>query len=174
MLKRNNHTSGFTLIEVLIALFVLAIGLLGMATLMLASMQSSQGASQRSAATVAAYDLAERMRINRIAAAVAPSPYAVDPATAALPTCFTDVNNTNGCSAADNVQLDLAQWMANLQNSIPDAVAVIDQVNNTTFCVVIFWREPGVADIANVITEPCGVAEAVVDGRAFYTMQVTL
>jgi len=171
MLRPSNSTKGFTLIEVLIALFVLAIGLLGMATLMLASMQSSQGASQRSAATVAAYDLAERMRANRIAAAVANSPYAVDPATAALPNCFTDATNTAGCNNSDRVQLDLAQWSSNLQGNIPDATAVIDQVDNTTFCIVIFWQEPGVADTANALADPCGEDP---NGRAFYTMQVIL
>lgn len=172
MLKRKHSTRGFSLIEVLIALFVLAIGLLGMATLMMASMQSSQGASQRSAATVAAYDLAERMRINSEQAAVAVSPYAGNPATAVLPDCFTNQTNTSGCSSADNVALDRAQWAANLQNSIPDATATIQQVNNTTFCVVIFWREPGVTETADIfIDDPCDEDPA---GRAFYTMQVTL
>jgi type IV pilus assembly protein PilV len=172
MLSRSHRTKGFTLIEVLIALFVLAIGLLGMATLMMASMQSSQGASQRSAATVAAYDLAERMRANRTQAAVAASPYAGNPATAALPLCFTDNTNTTGCSNADNVLLDRAQWTANLRNAIPDAEASVQQINNTTFCVVIFWQEPGVTNTASVLANnPCNVAP---NGRAFYTMQVAL
>jgi len=172
MLSRSHRTKGFTLIEVLIALFVLAIGLLGMATLMMASMQSSQGASQRSAATVAAYDLAERMRTNRTQAAVAASPYAGNPAAAALPLCFTDNTNTAGCSNADNVLLDRAQWAANLRNAIPDAEASIQQIDNTTFCIVIFWQEPGVTNTASVLaTNPCNVAP---NGRAFYTMQVAL
>ena len=167
-------TSGFTLIEVLIALFVLAIGLLGMATLMMASMQSSQGASQRSAATVAAYDLTERMRSNRDQAAVAASPYQGDPSAAVLPACFDSATKTSNCSAADTVALDLAQWSANLQNNLPGAEAFVQQINNSTFCLVIFWDEPGVAETDSVLAEPCGVDEADVDDRAFYNMQVIL
>lgn len=169
MLSRSHRTKGFTLIEVLIALFVLAIGLLGMATLMMASMQSSQGASQRSAATVAAYDLAERMRANRTQAGVAASPYAGNPADSQLPECFTDINNTAGCSAADNVQLDRAQWLLNLRGTVPDAEATIQQLDNTTFCMVIFWRDSG-TELINEAT-PCGIDA---DDRAFYTMQVSL
>lgn len=48
---------GFTLIEVLIALLVLAVGLLGMASLMMTSLQSSQSAYLRSQASLLAQDL---------------------------------------------------------------------------------------------------------------------
>lgn len=171
MLASPRQNTGFTLIEVLIALFVLAIGLLGMATLMMNSMQSSQGASQRSAATVSAYDLAERLRANRTQAAVANSPYAGNPAAAALPLCFTDLANTTGCNAADTAALDRAQWWANLQVNIPGAAATVQQVNTTTFCLVIFWQEPGVATTDSGPATPCGIAP---NGRAYYTTQVTL
>lgn len=166
MLRLSRANRGFTLIEVLIALLVLAIGLLGMATLMMTSMQSSQGASLRSAATVAAYDLAERMRSNPSQSAIANSPYEANPATAVSPACEADAN---GCSAADLVQADLAEWWLNLQNAIPGAEATVDQVNANTFCLVIFWQEPGTV-IPDAAT-PCGVDA---DDRAFYTMQVIL
>jgi type IV pilus assembly protein PilV len=53
---------GFTLVEVLVAALVLAVGLLGLAGLQLASMKSNHSAYLRSQATVAAYDLLDRMR----------------------------------------------------------------------------------------------------------------
>lgn len=168
MLTMHRHTRGFTLIEVLIALFVLAIGLLGMATLMMTSMQSSQGASQRSAATLATYDLVERMRANRDRAAVAGSPYAGNPMAVALPTCH---NVASGCPATDIAQLDLARWRTNLTANIPGADARIQQINNTTFCIVVFWQEPGVTQTASTAVNPCGQAA---NGRAFYNLQVML
>jgi type IV pilus assembly protein PilV len=166
-----NKSKGFTLIEVLIALFVLAIGLLGMATLMMNSMQSSQGASQRSAATVAAYDLAERLRANRTQSAVAGSAYAGNPAAAVLPNCFTNPANITGCSNAETVALDRAQWSANLQGNIPGADAAVQQIDVNTFCLVIFWQEPGVAQTTSAPGDPCGRQA---DDRAYYSMQVTL
>ncbi|MCS6948044.1 MAG: type IV pilus modification protein PilV, partial [Steroidobacteraceae bacterium] len=59
---------GFTLIEALIAVLVLSIGLLGIAGLQLASLQTNSVAYQRSQATMLAYDLLDRMRANRTAA----------------------------------------------------------------------------------------------------------
>jgi type IV pilus assembly protein PilV len=171
LITPSNKGKGFTLIEVLIALFVLAIGLLGMATLMMNSIQSSQGASQRSAATVAAYDLAERLRANRTQSAVAGSAYAGNPAAAVLPNCFTDTTNTTGCSNAENVALDRAQWSANLQGNIPGAEAAVQQINVNTFCLVIFWQEPGVTQTTSAPGNPCGAAP---NSRAYYSMQVTI
>lgn len=55
---------GFTLIEVLVALLILAIGLLGVAGVQLVSMQQTANANLRTQATLHAQDMAERIRIN--------------------------------------------------------------------------------------------------------------
>jgi type IV pilus assembly protein PilV len=59
---------GFTLVEVLVALVVLSIGLLGIASLQLSSLRWNHGASKRSQATLLAYDILDRMRANAPAA----------------------------------------------------------------------------------------------------------
>ena len=56
--------TGFTLIEVLIAMLVLAVGLLGLAGLQATSLKNNQSAYNRSQATQLAYDMADRMRAN--------------------------------------------------------------------------------------------------------------
>lgn len=53
---------GFTLIEVLVAMIVLAVGLLGLASMQIAGVKSSHSAHLRTQATFAAYDLSDRMR----------------------------------------------------------------------------------------------------------------
>lgn len=53
---------GFTLVEVMVTLFIIGIGALGVAGLQLAAMRSNQSAFQRSQATLAAYALVDRMR----------------------------------------------------------------------------------------------------------------
>lgn len=57
-------TEGFTLIEALIAMFVLAIGLLGCASLLAWSLFEGNAALRREQALIAAGDLAERVRAN--------------------------------------------------------------------------------------------------------------
>jgi len=57
--------SGFSMLEVLVAILVLAIGLLGMAGLTATSMRNSHGAYHRNQAVWLAYDVADRMRANR-------------------------------------------------------------------------------------------------------------
>ncbi|NQD37694.1 type IV pilus modification protein PilV [Permianibacter sp. IMCC34836] len=61
--------TGFSMIEILIAVLVLAIGLLGVAALQLASMNGSQEGYARSQATAIAEDLASRVRAGRQQAA---------------------------------------------------------------------------------------------------------
>ena len=59
---------GFTLIEVMVAVLVLGIGLLGFALLQTTSVRFAQSANQRTQATNLAYDLLDQMRSNRVQA----------------------------------------------------------------------------------------------------------
>jgi type IV pilus assembly protein PilV len=56
---------GFSLIEVLIAVLVMALGMLGMAALQAASLRNNLSAYQRSQATIQAYTIVDSMRANR-------------------------------------------------------------------------------------------------------------
>jgi len=63
-----HRQSGFSLLEVLITIVILAIGLLGLAGLTAASMRNNHGAYNRSQAVWLAYDISDRMRANRVVA----------------------------------------------------------------------------------------------------------
>ena len=56
---------GFSLIEIMIAILVLAIGLLGFAMLQTMNLRFTQSANYRTQATNLAYDLLDQMRANR-------------------------------------------------------------------------------------------------------------
>lgn len=58
---------GVGMIEVLVALFVLAIGVLGFSMLQLRALQATAEATDRTMAMIVARDLTDRMRINRLA-----------------------------------------------------------------------------------------------------------
>ncbi len=57
-----HRPGGFTLIEVLVSVLILAIGLLGLAGLQLAGLQNNQSALLRSQATMIAYDIGDKLR----------------------------------------------------------------------------------------------------------------
>lgn len=61
--------AGVGLIEVLIAVAILAFGLLGIAAMQATTLRSSQSASERSEAAIATYAILERMRANYSVAA---------------------------------------------------------------------------------------------------------
>jgi len=67
--SRNKHATGFGLIEVLVALLILALGLLGLARLQADSLQHSHSATNSSHATFLAADVLDRIRANKSNAA---------------------------------------------------------------------------------------------------------
>jgi len=131
------HNKGFTLIEVLIALVILAIGLLGMSSLMMTSMQSSQSAYLRSQASLLAYDLVERMRANSNQAITSDSyVFSLSSEAPTDPTCAS-----TGCTPSQQAQRDLFQWRAALTGSIPGATMVIARTNPNKYVITIAWSE---------------------------------
>ena len=67
-LTANRRQTGATLIEVLVAVLVTVIGVLGAASLQMNSVKFNHIANTRSHATMLAYDVIDRMRANRAAA----------------------------------------------------------------------------------------------------------
>jgi type IV pilus assembly protein PilV len=133
-----NHPSakGFTLIEVLIALVIMAIGLLGMASLTMISLQSSQGAYLRSQATLLAYDIAERMRANHDQAITSNAYTLTTTSSTSDPGC-----KATGCTPNDQAQLDIHEWRTALTESIPGSKAIISRANGNEYTIDISWEE---------------------------------
>ncbi|UXI66318.1 type IV pilus modification protein PilV [Tahibacter amnicola] len=63
--RLTRRAAGFSMIEVLVAIAVIGIGLLGLAALQIFSVKANQSANYRTQATALAYDLMDRMRANR-------------------------------------------------------------------------------------------------------------
>lgn len=107
------NQGGFNLIEVLIALVVLALGLLGLAALQNFSLRANHQSMQRTQATVAIQSIIDRMRANP--AGVAGGNYelpAYTNAPPASPNCASTV-----CTTSDVANYDLAGWIQQLTSS---------------------------------------------------------
>lgn len=63
---KRRHSAGVTLIEVLVAVLVLSLGLLGYAALLAFSLKANQSANFRTQATVIAYEALDMIRANRV------------------------------------------------------------------------------------------------------------
>lgn len=113
-----NRSGGFTLIEVLIAVLVLSIGLLGLAALQTSGLGMNHSAYLRSQATILASDMADRMRANRAALNAYDNVSTTPSATAG---CST----TAGCSSNQLAQDDMVAWAADVAAELPGGVGVV-------------------------------------------------
>ena len=123
--------SGFTLLEILVAMLVLSIGLLGLAGLMASSMRNNLCASHRTQATWMAYDIIDRMRANR-ASAIAGN-YATDLGT---PVACTVAAPTGTVHAQD-----IAAWKSQLACVLPTGDGSILVTDAARATVVIRWDD---------------------------------
>lgn len=130
------RTHGFTLIEVLIAMLLIATALLGTAAMQAYGLKVTQGAQFRAQAVVLGMDLVERIEANN-AAAVAGNYVANLPVSTTAPDC------ASSCSAAEMASYDLDQVQQNLSRQLPDATATISRTGTGPFVytVQIGWKE---------------------------------
>ena len=108
---------GFTLIEVMITIFVVAIGLLAAAGMQAASKKAAFDAIQRSNATALAQEMIERMRANPSQLATYVKNGNRLSAEPASQTC----NRTTLCSTSQMVTHDLFQWWQGLNGNAETA-----------------------------------------------------
>ena len=132
-MKTKVGVRGFTLFEVLIALVVLSVGLLGLASLQTTTLKFNQGAYLRTQATNLAYDMADRMRTNR-AAAISNAYDDVAFATT-LPAC-----NPAAVAGATVAERDISAWRIALICALPLGNGSID-TNGRTVTINVQWDE---------------------------------
>lgn len=126
-----SNASGLTLLEVLIAVVILSIGLLGLAGLQTTSLKFSTSAYYRTQATALAYGLADRMRSDREAALDGQFNGAVEDPP---PACDPDM--APGATAADA----LAAWRNALACRLPAGTGAI-AANGGDVTITVQWDD---------------------------------
>ena len=145
---------GFSLVEVLVALLVLSIGLLGLAALQTTSLKYNTDSYTRTQATIIAYDILDRMRLNPTG--VSAGDY--DAATSA--DAASKVSAYNGCKSSASgckcdastadcntnklATFDLGKWYERLAATLPEAssnLATISRTSANKVTITIRWKE---------------------------------
>lgn len=122
--RSRRHQRGSTLIEILVALVLTAIGMLGLAGTIVATVGLHKVAEHRSTAALLAEDIAERMRAN--ADGARDGGYALSaPFAAALAPGVGDCSATQACAPAVLAASELAEWTARLRQSLPSGTGHI-------------------------------------------------
>ena len=136
LIRGPRRSKGFTLVEVLIALIVMSVGMLGIAGLYVTSMQAGRTSVLQHHAVTLAGDIADRIRANPRAGAA----YGL---AGANNNCVNGgVNCTPGEMAANDIFLWDQQAAATLPNG---AVNIVfnNGVNPPTYQITVSWTEPG-------------------------------
>lgn len=126
---------GFTLVEVLVALLVLSIGMLGIAALYLDSLRASRAALYRTQAVALASDIGDRIRANR------------NPIDAY--DCGGEC--VAGTGGNDVAVTDINAWLANVQRELPGGTCSLTFTAGAAnapnvYDVAVTWTEVGYED----------------------------
>jgi type IV pilus assembly protein PilV len=130
-----NH-GGFSLVEVLIALVIMSVGMLGIAGLYVSSMQAGRTSIFRHNAVTLASDVADRIRAN--------------------PTAGVDYQGPGGnnncvlgnvdCNPAQMAANDIDLWKAQAADTLPNGTITIifdDNPVPPTYQITVTWDEAG-------------------------------
>lgn len=101
------HQQGFSLIEILVSVFVVSIGLLGVARMEVLSKQSGYEALQRTSASMLAHDVMEKMRANPASLV---SYVNLTLGDGSAPTPAVDCSSANCATAPEIASYDVWQW----------------------------------------------------------------
>lgn len=124
----STHAAGFSLLELLVGLIILAIGLLGLAGMQMVALRQNNEAYLRSQATLMAYDIMDRMRANRR--------HALD---GQYVIAYGEQPDSD---LADQVYEDLDLWKDALNATLPGpGDGAVEVVNGTVVTVNIRWNE---------------------------------
>lgn len=126
------------MIEVLVAIVVLSIGLLGLAGLQATGLRNNQSAYLRTIATQQAYDMADRIRANPNG--VLAGQY--DSISTAIPSTPPTDCVTNNCTTSDMAAYDAYAWKTATANLLPSGKSAVTRpAGSTRFTVTVMWDD---------------------------------
>lgn len=131
-----HRQTGFTLLEIMIALVIFSVGLLGLAGLQAGGLRSTTTAQYRTIATIQAYDMADRIRANP--RGVSDGNYnALNNTTPSSTDCVTAT-----CTAAQLAAFDYYEWQKATATALPGGHGTVAGGGaGSQFTVTVMWDE---------------------------------
>ncbi len=125
--------AGFTLLEAMISFLVLAIGLLGLAGLQVQGMRFNTESYARSQATFLAYDMLERMRLNRGQAAT-----------------YAGGDPGGACGGGGSLAMnDRICWHQTVAATLPGGTATIVNDGLDRYTITMSWMDMNSGQVRN-------------------------
>lgn len=134
----NNAMKGFTLLEVMIALVIFSVGLIGLAGLQSTAVEDNSRSYYRVQANFLAYDILDRMRANRDLALS--GNYIIGLGQPSATSC----NGLTTCSPATMADADRYEWKQALVNNLPSGEGTVQRPGtNLTdpFVITVQWDD---------------------------------
>lgn len=134
----SSRSAGFSLVEVLIALIIMSVGMLGIAGLYVHSMQAGRTSLFRHNAVTLAGDVADRIRAN-------PSAGITYAGAGADNNC---VAGGIDCTPDEMAAHDIMLWKQQAANTLPTGDVAVQFDNAAapappTYTIAVTWSEPG-------------------------------
>jgi type IV pilus assembly protein PilV len=162
--RKSYSSGGFSLVEVMVAVLIISIGLLGIAKMQALALSSTGNARLRALASLEAASLASAIRANRTYWAASATAVGTDlvvktsgatVASSSDGTLTTAANCAFGgsnapCTTGSLAAYDVQQWATQINNLIPGVISTIDctlpAVGTPVTCTIqINWTENEVA-----------------------------
>lgn len=139
---------GLGLLEVLIALVVLSVGLLGATTMSLQAQTAAQHAEWQHRALRAAQTITQAMRSNP--SAMTQGAYTAEHSDATVSLTANHPCHSWACHPTARAEHDVLAWQAHLATQLPDGRGILQMTGPTQRRIVVMWSSPS----ANAVT-PC-------------------
>lgn len=115
MTHQFNKSSGFTLLEVMVAMVIFSVGMLGLAGIQGIALQNNSTAYMRTIAMQQSYNMSDILRANKAAdGSIAADFSALTTTLITAPTkdCAAD-NTTTNCTTSEMANYDIYHWQKN-------------------------------------------------------------
>jgi type IV pilus assembly protein PilV len=160
---RVKKQAGATMIEILVAILVFAIGLLAVVTAQTTGLSTTQSSLHRSYAAHLSYELVDLMRLNMTEVRSANSIFDdYDTTVDAYNETAGCMSAAQGCTTVQMAQTALSNWTDRLESELPEGKATL--VNNAgMYTLSIQWADFRNNAVVQEAAEDAGVAAEDID-----------